>query len=68
MPHRSEVRWLNGAVVAAGEALKLPTPANRLLLTVMLDLVEGRSDPASWRDRPDRLMERARQEGVPGLL
>jgi len=65
---RSEVRWLNGAVVAAGEALNLPTPANRLLLTVMLDLVEGRSDPASWRDRPDRLMERARQEGVPGLL
>ncbi len=61
---RSEVRWLNGAVVSVGEAARIPTPANRLLLSVMLDLVEARSDPAEWRGRPDRLIERARQEGV----
>ena len=64
---RSEVSWLNGAVVAAGETTRVSTPANILLLKVMLDLVEGRSDPTGWRDRPDRLMARARQERVPGL-
>ena len=65
---RSEVSWLNGAVVAAGERTRVSTPANRLLLKVMLDLVEGRSDPTVWRDQPDRLMMQARQEGVPGVL
>jgi len=64
---RSEVSWLNGAVVAAGEKTRLSTPANRLLLKVMLDLVEGRSDPSAWRGQPDRLMAQAHQEGVPGL-
>ena len=64
---RSEVRWLNGAVVAAGEKTRVATPANRLLLEVMLDLVEGRSHPSEWRDQPHRLVARARQEGVPGM-
>ncbi len=64
---RSEVRWLNGAVVESGDRLGLPTPANRVLLTTLLERVEGGSDPAGWRDRPDRLLERGREAGVPGI-
>jgi hypothetical protein len=61
------VGWVNGAVVAAGKTTGVPTPANKLLLQTMLDLVEGRSHPSIWRDRPDRLIAEARQMGVPGL-
>ena len=64
---RSEVQWLNGAVVQYGEGLGVPTPANRVLLTAMLERVDGTDDPAAWRHRPDRLLERAREAGVPGI-
>ena len=64
---RSEVSWLNGAVVDHGERLGLPTPANRVLLEVLLERVEGRGEPSAWRDRPDRLLERARRAGVPEI-
>ncbi|NOX62708.1 MAG: ketopantoate reductase family protein [Chloroflexi bacterium] len=56
---RSEVLWLNGAVADAGARLGVATPVNRVLTTVLLDLVEGRDDPAAWRHRPERLFERA---------
>jgi len=64
---RSEVGWLNGAVVQHGERLGLPTPANRVLLQVLLERVEGGDKPSAWRDRPDRLIERGRRAGVPGI-
>lgn len=64
---RSEVRWLNGAVVDHGRRLGIPTPANAVLLETMLELVEGGSDPAAWKDQPARLLERARAAGVPGI-
>jgi 2-dehydropantoate 2-reductase len=64
---RSEVNWLNGAVVRGGNDLGVATPANGVLLTTLLERVEGRADPTTWRDRPDRLLDRARQAGVPGV-
>jgi 2-dehydropantoate 2-reductase len=64
---RSEVRWLNGAIVEHGRRLGLPTPANAVLLETLLDLVEGRADPDEWRGRAQRLVDRARSFGVPGL-
>ncbi len=64
---RSEVRWLNGAVVEAGNRLGVPTPANAVLQEVLLGLVEKQDSPESWRDRPDRLIEAGRRGGVPGL-
>jgi 2-dehydropantoate 2-reductase len=64
---RSEVPWLNGAIVEHGRRLGLPTQANAVLLETLLALVEGRADPAAWRDQPQRLLEAARSNGVPGL-
>ncbi len=64
---RSEVEWLNGAVVRHGESLGVDTPANEVLLTTLLECVQGLDDPSPWRDRPDRLLERAREAGVPGI-
>jgi 2-dehydropantoate 2-reductase len=64
---RSEVEWLNGAVVRHGESLGVDTPANEVLLTTLLERVQGLDDPSPWRDRPDRLLERAREAGVPGV-
>jgi 2-dehydropantoate 2-reductase len=64
---RSEVQWLNGAVVRHGEALGVATPANRVLMAALLERVDGRTDPAAWRDQPDRLIDQARLEGVPGV-
>jgi 2-dehydropantoate 2-reductase len=64
---RSEAPWLNGAVVDHGARLGVPTPANRALLSAFLELVQGGSDASAWRDRADRLLERAREMGVPGI-
>ena len=64
---RSEVGWLNGAVVRQGAHLGVPTPANRILTEIMLDLVEGRVAHDQFRDRPEQLIQRAAEAGVPGL-
>jgi len=64
---RSEVEWLNGAVVRHGQSLGVDTPANEVLLTTLLERVQGLDDSTPWRDGPDRLLERAREAGVPGI-
>ncbi|HEY43147.1 MAG TPA: ketopantoate reductase family protein [Anaerolineae bacterium] len=64
---RSEVGWLNGAVVDEGARVGVPTPANHTLTEVMLGLVEGRIDPDQYRNRPERLVRKAMEAGVPGL-
>ncbi len=64
---RSEVRWLNGAVVEHARTLGLGAPANAVLTEVMLALVEGRLDPLEYRDRPERLLAAAAAAGVPGV-
>ncbi len=38
---RSEVGYLNGAVVEAGRRVGIPTPANRVLVTTLEDLILG---------------------------
>jgi 2-dehydropantoate 2-reductase len=64
---RSEVRWLNGAVVHQGAQSGVPTPANHILTEMMLDLVEGNVEHDQFRDRPEQLLQRAAEAGVPGL-
>lgn len=64
---RSEVTWLNGAVVRAGEDLGLATPANRVLTNVLLGLVSGETRPDTFKNQPERLLDLARGEGVPGV-
>lgn len=64
---RSEAPWLHGAVVDGGRRTGVPTPANEMLLDVLMALVEGRADFGEWRDRPEALIEQARRMGVPGF-
>jgi 2-dehydropantoate 2-reductase len=65
---RSEVHWLNGAIAREGAQVGIRTPANSVLADTMLDLVEGREEPASFLNDPRRLLERAREAQVPGIL
>jgi len=51
----SEVEWLNGAVVAQGRALGVPTPVNAALLDAMRQVSTDPARRAWFSGRPDRL-------------
>ena len=53
---KSEVDFLNGAVVRAGQSLGIPTPANRLLTQTLLELTAGAVPLAQFDHRPDALL------------
>jgi 2-dehydropantoate 2-reductase len=57
---RSEVGWLNGAVVHAGRQLSVRTPANRALTEALLAVVAGEEAWTTYRDRPAALLARYR--------
>ncbi|MCW5850574.1 MAG: 2-dehydropantoate 2-reductase, partial [Anaerolineae bacterium] len=54
---KSEVQFLNGAVVEWGERKGVPTPVNRLLTDTLLALMAGRLTWSEFRQRPDRLLK-----------
>lgn len=64
---RSEVRWLNGAVVEHARSVGVAAPANSVLTEIMLGLVVGKLDPLEYRDQPERLLAAAAAAGVPGV-
>jgi len=64
---RSEVEWLNGAVARQAQAAGLAAPANRVLCDVLTALVSGMEDPLTYREHPERLLQRAAAGGVPGV-
>lgn len=53
---RSEVAFLNGAVVRYGREVGIATPVNHVLTETLCGLVEGRLDWAEFRSRPERLL------------
>ena len=53
---KSEVTYLNGAVVAYGRRLGIPTPVNARLTEVLTGLVNGELQPDDWRGRVDQLL------------
>ncbi len=57
---RSEVEFLNGAVVRAGEKVGVPTPVNRLLWQTLSDIAAGRVDWSEYRGQVERLVRRMR--------
>jgi 2-dehydropantoate 2-reductase len=57
---RSEVGWLNGAVVTAGQALGMPVPANGTLAGSLSAVVEGEEAWETYRGRPEALLARWR--------
>ena len=54
---KSEVDYLNGAVVRFGERLGVSTPVNKLLCETLLDLTEGKIKIEMYRNQPERLLE-----------
>ena len=55
---RSEVSWLNGAVVQLGRRVGIATPVNATLAEVLTDLVEGRVSADQWKGNVDQLVDR----------
>jgi 2-dehydropantoate 2-reductase len=53
---KSEVEYLNGAVVRAGIQNKIPTPANNLLNQTLIGLTIGEIPLESFRQRPEQLL------------
>lgn len=52
----SEVDYLNGAVVRAGETLGIPTPANHLLNDTLIKLTNKEFDIHQYRQQPEKLL------------
>jgi len=57
---QSEVDYLNGAVVRAGEKLGIPTPVNRLLNDTLLALTAGSLPMGQFAGKPEALLSLAK--------
>ncbi len=53
---QSEVTFHNGAIAAAGRQVSVATPVNAALNDVLMALIDGRADRATYDGRPDRLL------------
>ncbi len=53
---QSEVSYLNGAVVRFGERYGIPTPTNRLLNDLLLNLVRGELPREAFARQPQKLL------------
>lgn len=52
---KSEVSWLNGAIVARGEQVGIPTPVNRVITRILVELTAQPQEWERWRGAPDLL-------------
>lgn len=55
---KSEIDFLNGAVVRFGERNAVPTPVNRVLTSTLLDLISGRVPLESYARQPEKLLRK----------
>jgi 2-dehydropantoate 2-reductase len=46
---KSEINWLNGAVVERGKAVGVPTPVNAMLTDTIMQLMQDPEQQALWR-------------------
>ena len=58
---KSEVSFLNGAVVRAGEKLGVPTPVNRALCNTLLSIARGEVEWSAYRGQAERLIRHIRE-------
>jgi 2-dehydropantoate 2-reductase len=54
---RSEVEFLNGAVVRYGEKADIPTPVNRVLTEILMELADGKKDKLTYANNPEMLLK-----------
>jgi 2-dehydropantoate 2-reductase len=57
---QSEVAYLHGAVVRAGEKFGVPTPVNRLLTETLLGLTAGEIPLDEFAGKPEKLLKKLR--------
>jgi 2-dehydropantoate 2-reductase len=57
---KSEVEWLNGAVVRYGEKCSTPTPINKRLTEILLALTRREIPLTDFSGQPEKLLERIR--------
>jgi 2-dehydropantoate 2-reductase len=55
---RSEIEWLNGAVVKYGAMLGINTPVNQALTETLLELVHRQCPHDAYLNQPEKLLER----------
>ncbi len=53
---KSEIGWLNGAIVKRGKRIGIPTPVNALLTDTVTALLGEPSQQALWKDNVDKLV------------
>ncbi|HBA91453.1 MAG TPA: hypothetical protein DCZ08_06775 [Anaerolineaceae bacterium] len=53
---RSEVGYLNGAVVRYGERMGVPTPVNRFLTETLLSLTAREIPISTFEKQPEKLL------------
>lgn len=61
---RTEVAWLNGAVVRAGASRGVPTPVNAFLERTVSGIAAGTVPWEAFRHRPEALIEGLRRGGA----
>ncbi len=54
---KSEVEWLNGAVVRFGRQVGIPTPVNQVLTDTLMMLTRGESSLQSFSHQPGKLLD-----------
>jgi 2-dehydropantoate 2-reductase len=57
---RSEVEWLNGAVVRFGEKVGVPAPVNKLLTEILMALTRAEIPLDTYARQPGKLLEEFR--------
>lgn len=55
---KSEVGYLNGAVVRYGEKYHISTPVNRTLTEILIKMTAGEIDKNAYAHRPEKLLEK----------
>src|SRR5688500_6407527 len=59
---KSEVEYLHGAVVCAGEKFGVPTPVNMVLTETLLALVNKQVPPNEFTHKPDQLLSKVERQ------
>ncbi len=59
---KSEVEYLHGAVVRAGDRLSIPTPANKVLCDTLMALTRGEVPLEEFAKQPEKLVRLVGQE------
>jgi 2-dehydropantoate 2-reductase len=61
---RSEVQYLHGEVVRAGESCNIPTPVNKVLTETLMALTNQAIPLKEFAHRPEKLLEMVGRAGL----